>query len=526
MKILIINPLWTFKNIIPTNLAEVAAFLVKNKYNVDICDLNFELSPKQKIINNLKNSLKIVKNYHPDLIAITSNAVQLPFAIEFSKLWKKKFPNKKIIFGGIEPTSNPELFLKLSKCDFVIRGEGELSLLNLVKTIEKNKPINNSIKGLSFIKNKKIIHNKNAPLNLKKIPFPAYNLLSKYSKNKKNEKGISISASRGCSFNCCFCSGKSIYKYQRWKKVKRFINEIKYIKKNFGIKNFSINDDVFTINKKWVNKFLNEIKNVDINWECLTRLDTVSLPLLKKMKKNGCKFIYHGVESGNKKVRKKIKKINLSNKKIIDIIKKEIKIGLKPYCSFMMGLPFDTINSYKQTINLASKLKKNGATIQLWIATPYNGSSLTKSFKNKLIFFNRSKKIGQSDIYKNEQHLIFKDYLKKYKMINPDNFIYPLNHDKKYLVEYFNKGVKKLNLKKDFNLIKISKKKTKKYDEEINKHLKCIKCPNLFKIKNEKIIICSGEVFPKIAFKNRIEIYNLFKLIHPEKKYSKCKYDI
>jgi len=353
MNIIIVNPLWSFQNYPPLNLVELATHLINKKIkNIKILDLNYEIKNKLTNKNIIKDSVEKILLKKPTIVCFTCNAIQFPFVCELSKELKYKNSNLQIIVGGVMASLNPQDTIEKSNCDYVVRGEGEQTLYELLDSII-NKKSKTNILGISYKLKNKIVNNKDRNLlDITKLPIPKYNLISK---NLKNNKLVWIVASRGCAYKCKFCSGNTIWKYQRRKNIETIYKQLLILKTKYNINNFVFGDDCLTLNKQWLLELCKKIKPLKLDFGYSARIDTIDLEILSALKQAGCKHIYHGIESGNKLVRelmdKQIK--NNTNKFIVDTIKLELEMGFQITASFMSGIPFET----KQDMTLDEFIK-------------------------------------------------------------------------------------------------------------------------------------------------------------------------
>lgn len=449
-KILIINPLWSFHNYPPLNLVELATYLISNNIkNIKILDLNFEIKNKLTNKDVISYSVKKVLSKKPDIVAITCNAVQFPFVCELSKHLKKINPKLPIIIGGVMASLNPTDVIKLSNCNYVIRGEGEQTILDLINAIKNNKSVEN-IDGISYKQKNKIVHNKDrALLDINKLPIPKYSLISK---NIKNNNLVWLVASRGCAYKCKFCSGNSIWKYQRRKDTNTIYKQLHILKIKYNINNFVFGDDCLTLNKQWLLELCKKIKPLNMSFGCLARVDSIDKDILTALKNAGCQHIYHGIESGSPQVREFLDKQvkNNTNKFIADTIKLELEMGFQITTSFMSAIPFETKKDIEQTYKFANLLKKLGCRVQLWLLTPYKGLQIIKDYKEQLIKVDRTKSNLQLDIFDKGQFYLYRNFINKYNKYNADNYMFlPKDMNLEEFIEYFHKIQKKLGLLKE-----------------------------------------------------------------------------
>ena len=394
------------------------------------CLTNLDKNPVW--INVVKKLACLLEEFNPDIVGITMPTAKYDVSIELIKFIKKKNKNLKIAVGGPHPSILPEDTLKIEGVDFVIRGEGEETLLELVNLLEKNKSLS-QIKGLSYKNNSKIIHNSCRPYikNLDELPFPNWNLV--YSSDKISAKSFfnSIISSRGCPYQCIFCASKKIWGLNvRYRSPENIFEEIKERKGRYEVNLFHFNDDSFTTKKENVMKLCDMIlkNNLKIEWTCDTRVNLVDYDLLKKMKQAGCTQINLGIECGNEKMLRYIKK-GITIKQVIEAFKIANKVGISTLAYFMMGFPDETKEDIYDTIALMKKIRPSHPC---WsIATPYPGTELyeicqkeglIKKGINWSTFHHHSKKMGFS------KHINKEDFIKLAEKIEKTVFWMKIRH--------------------------------------------------------------------------------------------------
>lgn len=337
----------------PINLAYLAQSLIDAGHEVEIMDAYL-------LGLSIPDIVKRIKIYSPNLIGISLYSTDIAHTYNLSKEIKQNLPNIKIVLGGPHPTVMPTEIMKEFECvDFIIRGEGEKSIVDLANSLEKEKSLRH-IKNISYRTKKKVIHNPcfDSKRNLDEIPFPARYLLDlkKYYMvlTKKNPTDV-ILTSRGCSFNCAFCS--KVIKHCKFRSPDNVIKELLEIK-SLGAKTVEIYDDNFTTNKKRCIQILDLIKkeNLNLDLRIRSRVDNINNEILTKLKKVGCYMISYGIESANQHTLNKIRKgITLEQAKVA--CKKTNKIGIPILAYFIFGFPGETPKTINDTINLAIKLK-------------------------------------------------------------------------------------------------------------------------------------------------------------------------
>jgi radical SAM superfamily enzyme YgiQ (UPF0313 family) len=262
-----------------------------------------------------------------------------------------------VIVGGIHPTAKPEETLSIPFFDFLVHGEGEITTQELLDAIIAKRDLT-KIKGISYKKDGKILNNDSRPeiTNVDDIPFDNRDLLIDSEKYPKEALG-QIHTSRGCSYNCAYCSSSIIWGEKvRFRSVTNVIEEINYLYHQYRVKDINFADDNFLLDPERVRALCDEILNrrLKINWRCCARADIhryFNADLLKLMHKAGCKQICIGFESGSQKLLDAVNRgVNLTN--IKETIKMMNDAHIKLHADFIIGLPGETETTLKETFDL------------------------------------------------------------------------------------------------------------------------------------------------------------------------------
>lgn len=414
MKILLINPpfykLYNDRHSFiqyPLSLGYLAA-IIKKETNHQVLVYNAEFPTKIHRLKNkeltttgfynyLKNLndptaniwqqiLTTIKKQKPDLIGLTCNSQNFKSALNIAKIAKDYNSKIHTVIGGPHPSLAGIESINNPYIDISIQGEGEKTIVELINAL-KNKKNLDSVKGICFKKNHKII--KNPPrefiADLDCLPFP-HQYLSKtlinYSQHPLSAfKGIF--ATRGCPNNCMFCGSKNIWsRVTRYRTPKNVIKEIISLMKH-GHKYIRFEDDTFGgMNQKYINTLCNLMikKCPDIKWECEMNVSAVTDSTISIMKKAGCKLIQLGVESGNNQILKDIhKNITIEQAFSASQIIKKHKILLEVF--FMVGFPQETEKSLNDTLNAINKINANFTVYSIF--TPYPGTEIFSYCQNK-----------------------------------------------------------------------------------------------------------------------------------------------
>jgi radical SAM superfamily enzyme YgiQ (UPF0313 family) len=344
----------------PLGLAYITSYLEANGCEVRLVDLQHSTS----------NVKEIIAEESPKFVGISCTVSTISEARKISRIAKDINSRIKVVWGGAYPSTLPEEAASLENVDIVVYGEGELTMLEL---LDKGSP--DGIRGTAYKEGKDVIVNPPRPLieDLDCLPFPAFDQLrvEKYGTPFLG-KGLSLVAGRGCPHNCTFCSANIVAGRQyRTRSPKNFVDELNELHDKYNVSSFTFYDDTFTIDESNVIKICNEIRgrNFRINWNCYSRVDTVSRELLEAMKMAGCKTIFFGIESGEQRMLDLTRK-GITIQQVRDAITTTKKVGIKAYGAFIIGLPFDDDESIQKTIELAKGLPLDYAQFNLLIPPP------------------------------------------------------------------------------------------------------------------------------------------------------------
>jgi len=356
----------------PLGLGYTSSYLKQFNYKTKIIDgLNLGISNDEIV--------KRCKGY--DLVGISCMSDYFLNVVDLSK--KLKAAGLIVVIGGSHPSALPKLTLENTNADFIIIGEGEEIFLELIKKIEKNQQVCN-IPGI-FTKNSKQIIKRDFIKNLNELPFPDWEQMDprKYKKAPhgaliKKFPVAPITTTRGCPYNCKFCASPKLWnKKIRFRAPENVIEEMKYLIKDFGVREIHFEDDNLTLKKDHIEKICRLIlkNNLKISWACPNgiRADTITPDLLKLMKKSGCYYIALGFESGNQEILNNInKETNLAT--LRNAAEMAEKQGIMTQGFFIFGLPGETEKTISETINFSKKISLSRAQFLLLDVLP--GSQL------------------------------------------------------------------------------------------------------------------------------------------------------
>jgi len=379
---------------IPIGIMSLAAYIESKGYEVKLIDSR--LYDKNTSKNMLFNEIN-----EETIVGISATTSQVKHGYIISKEIKNKFSKTKIVWGGIHPTLYPEQTIKGKYVDFVINGEGEYGLLELIKQLNLTTPDFSKVPSLIYLKRSKIIQNQlTFCSDINELPDPSYHLLEieKYTNRElyfydmnKKYKTIDINTSRGCPYRCSFCTN-TINGFKNWRPLdaKRVNKLIDKLITKYKVEHIWFMDDYFFGNKERVKEIINHLikKKYNLTWEAnaranLFRNNYFTKEFIKLIKKSGCIQLRMGIESGSNRVLKILKK-DIFIDDAITATKKLKKYKIRSNMYFMGGIPGETKEEFIQTIKLMINLKKidSNSLIQgPGLFRPYPGTELYKECK-------------------------------------------------------------------------------------------------------------------------------------------------
>ncbi len=374
LKIVLINPATSSEQVFgdwdlsgvdtycpPMGLLYLASFARRHNHDPHIIDLN-------ALKWSLAESIQFVKSLeNVDVVGVTSNTVNVHNANKIAKELRLTGFKGKIVLGGPHITALPvETLKRFNAIDFGVIGEGEITFLELIEKIQKKEPMSD-VNGLVWRDDSgKILLNPPRPLikDLDILPFPAWDLLPNFPNayphnalETKQQPSATILTSRGCPNQCTFCD-RSVYGSRvRHHSAEYSLNMIRYLRKEYGIKDLMVVDDNFLIDREKLFKICDTMidEKMDLTWYCLAHIKYMTEDRLKKIKQAGCWIMEVGIESGCDMILRFIKK-NITKTEIAAAVKRAKEAGIKIKGNFIFGFPTETKESLEETIHFATSI--------------------------------------------------------------------------------------------------------------------------------------------------------------------------
>jgi len=325
---------------------------------------------------------KAVASIKPDMVVIECSTPSINFDLQTAKIVKETLPQCFTVLVGSHPTVFHQQILKENPwVDIICRGEFDYTVRDVALTISNGGDLKNVL-GITYRNKDDIQINPARPLieNLDELPFPDREAV--YIPNYKTahytgKNATFVISSRGCPYQCTFCLWpNTLYGHKfRARSPENVVAELKELRDKYQVEEVFFDDDTLTFDRNRIMKICQLMQELKLNlkWFCQVNVANLDEELMREMKKAGCHTLFIGVESGDERMLKLMKKaVNLD--KARQVFKAARKIGLKAQAFFMLGLPGETQESIKKTIEFAKELRPFSA--QFAVAIPHPGSPL------------------------------------------------------------------------------------------------------------------------------------------------------
>ena len=351
----------------PLGLLYIASYLRRHGISVKMCDV-----PARGL--HLEDLIDEIKKEKPLLVGLSALTSGIRSAVEIAREIKRVFGSTpKVGLGGAHVSVDPTFIKRFPSFDFAVIGEGEKTMLKIIRDIVTGEEVSGIYEG-------------EVSNNLDDYPFPARELvdIGDYFYAKERLRGepptAMMIATRGCPYRCNFCSRPNYLRKFRARSAKNIVDEMEEIYQDYP-GGFSFEDDTFTLNKKLIHEFCEELmkRRLNVLWKAMTRADVVDDELLKHMHQAGCEDLFFGVETGNERVRNEVIKKHITDEQIFTAIRLCKKHGIHTNILLMLGFPTETEKEIKDTINFASRARADLMGVRITIVMP--GSRLFEEAK-------------------------------------------------------------------------------------------------------------------------------------------------
>ena len=363
----------------PLSLGYLAGTLAQEGIEVKILDFLVTHYHPRKLRRELEE-------YRPQLVGVTCVTLNYPIARRMLKVCKDFDPRIFTIIGGPHVTfALEETLLSSPWIDAIVIGEGERTLLELVRAVAEGKDIH-QVHGIACVHRGTVVKTPpQAPIeNLDQIPLPARELLP-MARYRALGTPCTVITSRGCPYSCIFCSGHRMFGPRvRFRSPGLVVDEIEKLQHDFGLAKINIVDDTFTLNHNHTRAVCEEMlrRSLNLKWSVFARVDRISEDLARLMNRAGCEWVLFGVESADEEILKTIKKGTTP-----DDVRRGVKIaaeaGINVFNSFILGLPGESRDTAHKSLAFGDELyQKYGAKYGFHMLSPLPGTEIYERAKD------------------------------------------------------------------------------------------------------------------------------------------------
>lgn len=362
----------------PVGLAYIAAALKREGHHVDIYNQDKEHYPDEHLTYFLDNN-------HYDMIGVSviGGYYQYRKLLGLSRAINNSKDRPFYMIGGHGPSPEPAYFLKKTLADAIVMGEGEVTVVELVKAIAEKISLN-GLQGVAFREGDKVTINERRPLieDIDSIPWPAYELFPiDYYRLLRDPHALNtdfvlpILSGRGCLFKCNFC-----YRMDegfRPRSPGAIVEEIKFLRDKYRITYIEFGDELFMSSTKRTTELCNAFLESDLKfkWFCNGRLNFAKPDVLNLMKRAGCVFINYGIEAMDDQILKNMNK-SLTTSIIKEGIEATLNAGISPGFNIIFGNIGEDRETLEKGVEFLLKYDDGSQRRTIRPVTPYPGSPL------------------------------------------------------------------------------------------------------------------------------------------------------
>ena len=357
-----------------------------------------------------------------------------PLTLRIAKLVKAARPESAIVLGGPQASVVAEQTLAaFSFVDFVLRGESEQSLPIFLEELTGRRKFDR-VPGLTHRSVWGVQRNPDAPLigDLDALPAPAYHLTGEL----RGLHRASLELGRGCPFSCAFCSTNDFFRRKfRLRSPERVLEDMRAIEAEYGIRDFDLVHDMFTVDAKRVRAFCQTMidSGEGYTWSCSARTDCVDEGLIELMAAAGCKGMFFGIETGSERMQKVIDK-HLDTRRAHEIIDIAERAGVRSTVSLITGFPQETWDDLRQTVQMfMHSARTPQSKPQLNLLAPLANTPLHTAYKQEMSLDLLCSEMSHQGRKQNPEDM---DLIRRYPDIFPNFYLLPTPHlDRALLME-------------------------------------------------------------------------------------------
>lgn len=353
-----------------------------------------------------------------DIYGLSSICSSYPLTLRLAQEIRRLNPDARIILGGPQASVVDVATMHAFPCiDIIVRGEADDTFPTFLHLLDNQLPEWEKLPGITFRRGDEVIRNPNAPVveNLDRLPLPAFDLDLRI----RDRGGVHLEIGRGCPFACTFCSTNDFFRRNfRLKSPATMVRDITSLQKKYGLNYFSLVHDMYTIDRKKVVAFCEEIlaSGEKFTWGCSARTDCIDDDLLQLMASAGCTGIFFGIETGSQRLQHVInKKLDLDEAR--QHIEAADRNGIQTTVALIAGFPEETREDLRDTLHFfIDSLRFDHAEPQCSLLAPLAATPVYDQHKHHLIF---------DQIYSDMSHQSWQQDPVEIEMIKAHEDIFP-----------------------------------------------------------------------------------------------------
>src|SRR5215467_2352218 len=285
----------------------------------------------------------------PAAVGLTALGCNFLAVVKIARRLKQRRPETLILLGGPHPTVlETPIMTRFTDFDVLVRGEAEETIVPLLDALDSEKELS-AIPGISYRDGSRVCRSPvdAGVMDVNRLSMAAFHV---YPIKELGMRSMRVEAGRGCPFHCTFCSTATFFgrKY-RVKTAQKLVGELKSINSTYNIADFSLQHDLFTVNRRKVLEFCEEVRPCGFSWKCSARIDCVDSELLREMARSGCHSIFFGVETGSSNLQELVKK-RLDISLLAPTLTNAKELGINVTTSFITGFPEETLSDLQATL--------------------------------------------------------------------------------------------------------------------------------------------------------------------------------
>jgi anaerobic magnesium-protoporphyrin IX monomethyl ester cyclase len=365
----------------PLGILYLSAYLKRNGFAVEVFDSTF---------CDFADFESTVKRVKPRIVGLYANIITRDNVFRLAKIAKSNGV-EFVLVGGPDASEWCDLYFQ-NGIDIIGINEGETTLQELIPWLQQKGMQNlEQVRGILFQKNGRPFRTPPRPAisDLDSLPWPDRDVLNMEEyfrawKSHHGESSVSLITARGCPFHCAWCSSEVFGHTHRQRSPKDVVDEMLMLKQRYNPDIMWISDDVLTINKKWTQEFVREVKarGAQHPYECLSRVDLVDYEILKGLRETGCFRIWYGAESGSQKVLDSMRK-GTTVAQVRDAARMTQELGMQAGFFILLGYPEETTADIRMTIDFLKETRPD--VVGTSVAFPIKGTEFYERVESRLI---------------------------------------------------------------------------------------------------------------------------------------------